>query len=448
MHTSTTVYPRHITLNKYYWLRRPHDLNLKLVCVKRIEDTTVMVKFEDDSLLAVTKSELLEFDPNNKLFKSLMKSTNYRYNQYIKIVLHKMGYNPDLYMIDKKDALVTTDSDIDEKTFYDEYERFTKMEGAFCDELMPHIRDIKVTGTVDLSVYDLYKIVCENGGMNSVTNDQKWKSLFYISMSKTNVSYTIRTFYKKFLYEFEMLRRGPEDTLDHQYKFNVKDHIYINVKDEIYYGSVKLRRNRGINQYYIQFYLWSRENSEWFSEDVLNIFPGIFSSKNHIKRKTRSSKANNLIDDPLTREKHSHVSNKHLNKEMKALRSDTSLITKAQNGENTERNSRALSFLNSNNTKGDLTEKEQSNEFICNDQLICENNFFPIEKDFASENLDASMNARENKERKEIKRNNILARTTSKRKQKIVKMLQEMDILDESGKMTEENYKFLSFFNL
>lgn len=448
MHKPYTAYTSNISVNDFYWLRRANDLNLKLVRVKKIVGENITVVRDNDQLVDVEKNELLEFDPTNRLFKCLMKNTTYRHDHYLRSVLHNLKFNPEVYMIKEREQLCTIDSLIEKNIFYNEYAEYTKTEGSFCDELMPQIQEVTVTGTLDLSVYELYKKVCENGGMERITNDQKWKSLFYSKMSKTNVSYTIRTFYKKFLYEFEILRREAIDEIDYQYKFQIKDRIYINVKEDVYYGTVKLRRNCGLNQYYIQFYLWSRENSEWFSEDVLNKYAGFFTSKNYLRRKTRSSKANNLIDDPLTREKHSHLGNKLSKQEHRLYENDKNFYSK-QNKENFEkRNTRAMSYFKPDARVESNYKKNLANKFI---DFQSPNNFndcYSIKNEFIIDNLSASMGTREKKETKENKMKNIMERTTSKRKQKIIKMLQDMDILDERGKMTEENYMFLSFFNL
>lgn len=443
-----TVYPINISINKFYWLRRPSDLNLRLVFVKHIENNSVTVVQENDQRLVVSKNDLLELDPKNKLFKCLMKITAYRHDQYLKNVLHKLGYNSEAYMLKEEEPLVTTDADIDEETFYREYRNYTKSEGQFCDELMPTIKEVIVTGTMDLNVYQLYKKVCENGGMERITNDQKWKSLFYSTMSKTNVSYTIRTFYKRFLYEFEIMRRGVTDRTNYNYKFNIRDRIFIDVNSVTYYGTVKLRRNRGLNQYYIQFFLWSRENSEWFSEDVLKRYPGFFTVKNHIKRKTRSSKANNLIDDPLTREKHSHMGNRPTKQEARQLENVDPLHKKQDNKYSNDNSSRSLYYHSAPTDLEPIVNDildDRPIDLYCGDIEDC---FSDLNDALIANNLSASMDSRKKREQKQIKKNNILERTTCKRKQKIIKMLQEMDVLDESGKMTEENYMFLSFFNL
>ena len=51
----------------------------------------------------------------------------------------------------------------------------------------------------DLNLFKLYKLVRENGGMDKVTQELKWRSL-YLQMgmpNMTNASYAIKQAYKK-----------------------------------------------------------------------------------------------------------------------------------------------------------------------------------------------------------------------------------------------------------
>ena len=54
-------------------------------------------------------------------------------------------------------------------------------------------------GQKDLNLFKLYKLVKENGGMDKVTQELKWRSL-YLQMgmpSTSNASYAIKQAYKK-----------------------------------------------------------------------------------------------------------------------------------------------------------------------------------------------------------------------------------------------------------
>lgn len=293
-------------LNTVEGLRKHHALNNRTESLKVI----VTVELENHELYRANIFELLIFNPTDRLFKAMMRISKYRNDIYIKRILFNLNYQHEDYMKYEQEEINTFDMHITKEEFLRLYKEYVINDINFCDISFHDVENVIVSGTTDMSVYSLYKKVCENGGMERITEDQKWKSLFYSEMSKTNVSYTIRTFYKKYLYEFEYNRREKPDEENFQYKFNIKDNFYFIAEDCKYYGTIKLRRNRGINQYYIQFHGWSRENNEWFSEDVLFPYRESLNQSNRTRRKTRSSKANNLIDDPLTREKHSHLSQK------------------------------------------------------------------------------------------------------------------------------------------
>lgn len=313
MITRFKLKPRYFIMQMYYWLRTQDDLNFYIVkYIRDGEEEKVVVECEKGREKKVDRKELFVFDPNSRLFKVLMNNSSYRNDSYTKKVLMQLDYKPEEYMKVARSLINPFDSKITENEFYKEYSKFYEIDKDYCDVSMGNISKLIVNGTSSMSVYMLYVIVCQHGGMEQVTEDQKWKYLFYSMMSKTNVSYTIRTFYKKFLYEFEFLRRNEDDNDQYCYRFNYKSKVMISIGPEKYYGTIKLRRNKGLNQYFVQFFSWSKENSEWFSEDVLEAYEGAFDHKNHVKRKTRSSKANNLIEDPLTKEKHSHSSNKNL----------------------------------------------------------------------------------------------------------------------------------------
>ncbi|KAM0688465.1 hypothetical protein COBT_000276 [Conglomerata obtusa] len=306
------VYPEVIDVGSYYWWRKLVDNGICLVkVIKKLQDECFVVECNEKIHEKIHAEELLIFEPNSTLFKTLMKHSVYRNDIYIKKALQKMNHKPERYMKCEKENYNTKDYNIEYESFFTEYQNFLVSDKGYYEELLCNPKLLIVSGTNNLDLHMLYKTVCENGGMERVTDDQKWKFLFYCNMSKTNVSYTIRTYYKKHLYEFENMRRRVDDEYDFNYKFSIMENVYLYAYSEMYYGTVKLRRNKGLNQYYIQFCGWSKEYSEWFCEDVLNHYTQQLTCENRMKRKTRSSKANNLIDDPLTREKHCHFSNKN-----------------------------------------------------------------------------------------------------------------------------------------
>lgn len=447
------IYPDYIQINNYYWLRRRNDLFMTVIKVLDIESNDkITVLMENDHICEVKKRELLIFDPNSRLFKVLMKNSQFRHDAHIKKILTSLNYKPDVVMRCVKKDIDKTDGDLKEADFYHEYHKFVQYDKDFCDDNMFNIEYVIVTGTSDMDVYTLYKTVCENGGMERITDDQKWKNLFYSSMSKTNVSYTIRTFYKKYLYEFEFFRRKKEEEFNFNYKYNIRDKIYININNEFYYGTVKLRRNRGINQYYIQFFSWSKENSEWFSEDVLRPYNKMFNQKHNMKRKTRSSKANNLIDDPLTREKHSH-SGRQYNR-MEPRINEASVEMKQNEIEKNiydTSNQMALHFLKK---ESELAKRKNEEDFFVLESLL-----EPLQNNY--EEFETNNNKTDNEVIKKIQEKGVMAKKndqkgkkkrvievkTGKRRAKNKKEMQELDIIDESENVDEFNYCFTRFFN-
>jgi hypothetical protein len=244
-----------------------------------------------------------------------MEISIYRNDSLIKKALTKMGHSSEKCMIKSSTNIDRFDEEIALDEFESEYLKYCTTNKEFGGEYSGGMGSMVVSGREDLTAYNLYKTVSKNGGMEQVTNDQKWKCLFYNSMQKTNVSYVVRTFYKKYLYEFERYRRdrGAEDNVDYNYKFQIRENVMLeSASKEMFYGIVKLRRNRGLNHYYIQFAGWAKDHSEWYCEDVLEPCYEIPKSAYKTKRKSRSSKTNNLINDPVLREKHCHITSNRL----------------------------------------------------------------------------------------------------------------------------------------
>lgn len=299
-----------IKVNKHYFIRKRTNLNFSLIKVlKIISSNQIKIERENKMVEIACNNELYEFDPDGSLFKALMRINSYRINPQIKEALIFYGYEPEKYLFVDKININKFDNEIKKQLFYELYQIYFDDEKGYFYKVTDSPENLRVKGANDLDLHRLYVIVCKNGGMENVTEDQKWKSIFYETLSTTNVSYKIRTFYKKYLYEFEFKRRfeANENKNKLLFKYKRKDKVYFIANGKKYYGTIKLRRNNGLNQYYIQMYNWSKEYNEWFSEDILFIYKGEFNISHFNKRKTRSSKGNNLIEDPLTREKHRHI---------------------------------------------------------------------------------------------------------------------------------------------
>lgn len=445
--------PKNLRMERFYWLRTREELNLIIVeYVRTIDKETIVVLLENRKERIVRRKEMILFDPTSRLFKELMKNPSYRNDSYTKKVLVLMKFKPEEYMKITYNAVNVFDANIPDNVFYASYETFYQLDKDFCDESMKNIDKLIVNGTENMNLLMLYRIVSKNGGMEKVTEDQKWKSLFFSMMSKTNVSYTIRTFYKKYLYEYEFFRRYADDN-DHiyNYVFEKGRKVFFKInEDDKYFGTIKLRRNKGINQYYVQFFSWSKENSEWFSEDILESYNDVFDHTNHMKRKTRSSKANNLIDDPLTREKHSHFCSKNLKIGVHKFKGNN--FNLYENIENINSNIDKSSF-NVNNTRP----MEKDTVFI--DQKLC-GRFKGLMNNTA--NHETTNESEDNKIDKKLKKKGgkmvkkqekiknkrkIIAPTVKTQKVKNIEdFLINMGVMDKNCKLNGDNWAFVQFF--
>lgn len=443
--------PDNFEMEMYYWLRTREDLNLYIVkYLMDVEGGRAVVLAENNREKIVEKKELFIFDPNSKLFKILMRNSSYRNDTYTKKILVALNYKPEEYMKIEWCPMNSYDSNITDEMFYTEYEKFYERDKEFCGDTMANIKNVIVNGTSNMSVPALYKTVCSQGGMERVTEDQKWKSLFYSIMSKTNVSYTIRTFYKKYLYEFEFSRRHEDDSELFCYKFDDGSNVVIRINPDKYFGTIKMRRNRGINQYYVQFFSWSKENSEWFSEDVLESYKGIFNHHNHVKRKTRSSKANNLIDDPLTREKHSHASNKNLKIDVQKIKGSD--LNAKENSENMKLSNKAAMMLlkntevNEKSYEEDFAEHETCLEELlneeCNDETLNDSNDNKTDKKIKKE---GGMPKKQESSRS--KRKMVVLGMKSRKMKEVEDFLIKTGIMEEDCKVNGDNWAFMQFFD-
>ncbi|EJW05119.1 hypothetical protein EDEG_00789 [Edhazardia aedis USNM 41457] len=325
-HDPSSIYSDVIYINHYYFLRQRKNLSPIVVKTVDIKDDFYVVKTENNDIIYAKKGELINFDPYNAFFRHLMTIPDFRSDSCIKRVLSILGYNNVDCIMKQEIGKDLFDSDLSEEEFYKVYREYLIKElneiGDYYEVIghdkllfdsdekkiksVDSLKRITVPGTKKLTLYSLYSKVCKDGGMDRVTYFQDWKKLFYESICKTNCSYTSRTFYKKRLYEFEIYRKNLNKADHTKYKYNIGDKVYIEVDQIKYYCVVRLQRNRGINQYYVQYYGWPKEFNEWHCEDVLVKYEGNLTNAHKKKRITRSSKANHLIKDPLTWEKHSH----------------------------------------------------------------------------------------------------------------------------------------------
>lgn len=312
MALSYSEYPRTIEKNKIYFYRSKRTLRILPCRVVGCSGDKYTVSTASIDALEVERSEILTFDPCSRLFQHLMRLNAYRESKEIRQALRAEGLDPTKFMKYKPDKASKEDANIEESTFVFEMQRFISKKNTEYRAVVQRLLAEPLPGTVGLRLYNLYKIVCANGGMDNVIHLQIWKRLFFRYMEKTNTSYVMRTFYKKYLYEFELARRcSEESTLDFNYVYKKGDHvIFVGKCGQRFCGKVVAYRNRGLNVYYIKFLGWNEENNEWISEDILQHCDGnVKACSSRYLAPSKSSKANKFVDDPVTWEKHRHGSN-------------------------------------------------------------------------------------------------------------------------------------------
>lgn len=312
MALSYSEYPEIIEKNKIYFYRSKKTLKILPCYIANCNENKYTVYTDTVGALEVEHSEILSFDPCSRLFRHLMRLSAYRESKEIRQALKVLGLDPAKFMKYKPDKASKEDANIAENTFISEMQRFiSKKDMCYKAEVLK-LLDEPLPGTVGLRLYNLYKVVCANGGMDNVIHLQIWKRLFFRYMEKTNTSYVMRTFYKKYLYEFELERRcSEESSLDFNYVYNKGEHVtFVGKGGQVFCGEVVARRNRGLNVYYIKSLGWNEENNEWISEDILQRCDNdIKVCSSQYLTPSKSSKANKFVDDPVTWEKHRHGSN-------------------------------------------------------------------------------------------------------------------------------------------
>lgn len=404
-----TEYATNIKIDYFYLLRQRQNLRPRIFQVKKILNDTVIGIVEFKTEEEVYKKNLLVLNHKSRLYKFMMRMSIFKNDSSFKKALYKMkqsSQNKDLEFIIKEqeyqirkyrkekrnipelqqyikgkydNKIWIFDSTITQEEFEKAYAEYVLNDEKYIPDTEKNSANIIVPRTKEINMYSLYKTISRNGGMENVTNEQKWKSLFFQLMRKTNVSYTVRTFYKRFLYEFEQHRREKlridckckevcdcDDYVNtsnnlincaynFDYKFEIGEMIVLYTYKEKYFGHVKLRRNRGINQYYIQFLGWCKEYSEWLCEDVLG--KSMKRRDFHIAKKpSRSSKSNNLVNDPLIREKHSHnkldtniEKERFLNEPINFMKNQTNFFLKKNDSFTNSTNRRSPNTEHSNN---------------------------------------------------------------------------------------------------
>lgn len=304
MKQSYSPYPNQILTNHYYFFRSSETLEI-IPCkaISQVSADKYKMMTTRREIFFAKKTEILDFIPGSRLFKHLMKQSKFRNCRDVNATVKAMRMDPNKVMVMDKFSVYENDNDLSEEEFNSTYLEFHKKDKNF-NEFYEAIQK-NVPGTASLKVSDLYRIVCKNGGMNNVINLQLWKKLFFEQMPKTNVSFALRNFYKKYLYQYELARREFEDKeIEFNYIFKKNDHVIFKGSGAKFCGKILARRNRGLNIYYISICNLKNECSEWFSEDIIQ--PTDSKCINNQLTFTKYMRIYYFLPDPITQEKNAH----------------------------------------------------------------------------------------------------------------------------------------------
>lgn len=155
---------------------------------------------------------------------------------------------------------------------------------AFMEKRGMPITKVPSLGYQELDLLKLYKSVIKRGGMDAVSRNQEWKSVYQeleIPTMSTSASYNTRTNYKKYLYLYELehcdFEKGEEGERKRaEPAFEVNDHIRIvsEVWDgQVFYAKIiKYRYNGedGQYEYYVHYNGWGTSHDEWMPETVIS----------------------------------------------------------------------------------------------------------------------------------------------------------------------------------
>ncbi|RVD91451.1 dead ringer [Tubulinosema ratisbonensis] len=304
MRQTYSPYPKHILPNQYYFYRSAETLEI-IPCkaIAQISVSRFKMMTTRREIFYAKKEEILEFQPGSRLFKHLMKQSKFRNCRDIMATVKAMRMDPNKVMVMDAFSVYDNDKEINDDEFIKAYLKFYKNDKYYSEYL--DIAYKNVPGTASLKVSEFYRIVCRHGGMNNVINLQLWKKLFYDQMPKTNVSFALRNFYKKYLYQFELYRREFEDNeFEFNYIFKKGEHVIFKGSGAKFCGKVLARRNRGLNIYYINICNLKNNCSEWFAEDIISTAGNV--CINNQLTFTKYMRIYYFLPDPITQEKNAH----------------------------------------------------------------------------------------------------------------------------------------------
>eukprot|EP00794_Sanderia_malayensis_P020215 gene20215-22191_t len=185
------------------------------------KDQTLVQSFKDGKKVCVNKTDLKEFTKGKEPLLSYMRGDT-KIDPILRTAIEKAlvfydhGELPRGWHVDLTDITEFSEEDEEEvseeetKTSPEEEEFLTKLY-ALMEEQGTPIAKPPLLGYKKVNLYKLYLLVTKNGGMDEVSNQSKWRSV-YIEMGLTNppttASYNLRNFYKRYVYPYEELERG------------------------------------------------------------------------------------------------------------------------------------------------------------------------------------------------------------------------------------------------
>eukprot|EP00795_Rhopilema_esculentum_P002773 gene2773-996_t len=176
--------------------------------------------FKDGRKLAINKTDIKEFCKEKEPVLSYMKGET-KIDPILRGSIEKAlaffdnGELPRGWNIDLNDTTETSSSEdedvMKEEAISPEEEEFLRKLYKIMDEQGTPISKPPALGCREIDLFKLYVTVTKHGGMDEVTNLNKWRNI-YKEMGMTNppstAAYNIRNFYKRYIFPYEALEKG------------------------------------------------------------------------------------------------------------------------------------------------------------------------------------------------------------------------------------------------
>ncbi|RDD44936.1 AT-rich interactive domain-containing protein 4A [Trichoplax sp. H2] len=174
-------------------LQRDSDLN------DDVEKCSIR-SFKDGKIISVAKKDLQSLDLNYEAAINQLKSNGSAHKPALEkaITYINDGELPEDWQVTNKDG--------DDVVMDEEAEEFMGRLYKFMEDKGTPITKAPVLGYQTLNLYKLYKLVQKMGGMERVSQQMKWRSLYSqlgIATMITSASHNIKLAYQKYLYPYE-----------------------------------------------------------------------------------------------------------------------------------------------------------------------------------------------------------------------------------------------------